>query len=260
MTSKHDPAAAQQADSTAVSGRSEASDSSPLTEAPNAENVAPGADTRSRCICGVLESMHHAVLDGHAFQLYSAEARPVADGGVEWREAEHKFLPVDDRGGLNPRQRDALGGFFTRGFTTQQAVDRAVRAAREMIPDSVYSEAIAPKLAGWIAHARQERSVHVAIPVDVAEAIHAVLLGVSAASAPEIFVRDPRAALTGNPNAVSPGPVQPVDPVWKIGDRVCFRHQPNGPVHVVSNIDGEMVELGDMTGGFAAHIFVEAKP
>lgn len=110
-------------------------------------------------------------------------------------------------GALNERQRDALGGFFERGFTTQQAVDRAVNAARPRVAaNGVYADAIAPKLAGWIAHSRQEGSIHVSIPLEVADAIHTVLRGVSAASEPEIFVRDPRAALTGDPNAVSSGP------------------------------------------------------
>jgi hypothetical protein len=48
---------------------------------------------------------------------------------------------------------------------------------------------------------------------------------------------------------------------WKAGDSVRFAHQQaNGPDHRVADIskNGEMVELEDMTGLFAAHIFVRS--
>lgn len=188
MTSKHDPSRPQRADSMVVSRPSEALDSSPLTAAPNAENMAP------RGVCPIC---HKA--DCPWFTLVG----PLADS-----LPPHPADAFASGGGLNPRQRDALGGFFERGYTTtQQAVDRAVNAARpRVMANGVYADVIAPKLAGWIAHSRQEGSIHVSIPLEVADAIHTVLRGVSAASAPEIFVRDPRAALTGDPAAVTPGP------------------------------------------------------
>jgi len=51
--------------------------------------------------------------------------------------------------------------------------------------------------------------------------------------------------------------------LWFIGDRVRFAHQhPNGPVHIVSATwgyrDGPMVELKDMSGRFASHLFIAA--
>ena len=48
---------------------------------------------------------------------------------------------------------------------------------------------------------------------------------------------------------------------WKKGDRVRFRHQhPDGPVLTIrALVPGEpMVELEDMAGQFATHIFVAA--
>lgn len=49
---------------------------------------------------------------------------------------------------------------------------------------------------------------------------------------------------------------------WKMGDVVCFSHQPNGPAHRVTKIIdvyGGMVELDDMSGQFHAHLFVSYK-
>jgi len=59
---------------------------------------------------------------------------------------------------------------------------------------------------------------------------------------------------------VSPGPIRQL---WRVGDRVRFRHQhPNGPVHVVTAISNvlehPMVELQDMPGQFGAHVFIAA--
>ena len=52
--------------------------------------------------------------------------------------------------------------------------------------------------------------------------------------------------------------------LWFIGDRVRFAHQhPDGPVHIVSAVwhthgDPPMVELKDMAGHFASHLFIAA--
>jgi hypothetical protein len=48
-----------------------------------------------------------------------------------------------------------------------------------------------------------------------------------------------------------------VPKVWKVGDRVCFAHQPLGPVYLVTRV-GRFVEVQNMTGQFGAHIFVPA--
>ena len=45
------------------------------------------------------------------------------------------------------------------------------------------------------------------------------------------------------------------------GKPVCFAHQPDGPTHRVQSVNFiGMVTLDDMTGEFAPHLFVEAKP
>ena len=70
---------------------------------------------------------------------------------------------------------------------------------------------VAGRLSSWIEHAHSERSLHVSIPVDVAEYVHRILLGVAS--------RQP------NAGAVSPEPLREKHPAdhpipWADGQKI----------------------------------------
>src|SRR6202034_207884 len=71
-----------------------------------------------------------------------------------------------------------------------------------------------------------------------------------------------RGAMTIQPKI--PKLSKPTRQPWEVGDRVCFAHMQNGPVHTVTAIcfvvGQPMVEVSGMSGQFAAHLFILAEP